>query len=231
MRVCEAESFVSLLMAHAAPGYRVGLDMLMRVAVDSELAPDACLYPIERDAEGHRQLAELVFEVLATERRAHASRKAQLFAARGVRRILAVDVRWSQVLEWDHSAQDWRLLPGSTIEDRCLVRPLATDALRGIGTSDETLEGWVTQGHPVVRREVDRARADGQREAERIRADGQREAERIRVEGLREAIADLCEAYGVALTGERRERLRALPAPELEALRAQLKQRRAWPES
>ncbi len=210
---------VALLTAHAAPGYRVGLDMLTRVAVDSELAPDACLYPAERDAEGHRQLAELVFEVLATERRSHAARKAQLLAARGVRRQFAIDVRWSQVLEWDTLAQDWRLLPpGSTIDDPCLVRPLATDALRGVRTSDEVMEGWVQQGHPVVQREIERAREEGRREAEQQRADV-----------LRETVADLCEAYGVALDEARRAQLQGLDLAALEGLRVQLRRDRRWP--
>ena len=113
------------------------------------------------------------------------------------------------MLEWEPTAHDWRLLPpGSTIEDPCLVRPLSTNALRGIRTSDEVLEGWVSQGHPVVRREIERARADG----------------------LREIIADLCEAYGVELTEGRRTRLQELETPALEAMRAQLKQKRSWPE-
>ena len=228
---------VALLMAHAAPGYRVSLDMLTRVAVDSEVAPDASVYPVARDAGGHRQLEVLAFEVLATERRKHAARKAQLLVARGVRRVFAIDLRWSQVLEWDRALDDWRLLPpGSVIDDPCFVRPLPTSALRGVGASDEMMEGWVTQGHPVLRREVERARAEVQHEVDRVRGEAQREVERIQAEaerareGLRESLVDLCEAYGVELTEERRAHLAELDLTGLEALRARLRRDRAWPQ-
>ncbi len=200
-------ALVALLSAHVAAGYQVGLDMLTRVAVDSEVAPDACVYPSERDADGRRQLEELAFEVLATERRSHAARKAQLLVARGVRRVFAIDLRWSQVFEWDRALDDWRLLPpGSMIDDPCLVRPLPTSALRGVGTSDAVAEGLLSQGHPVLQRAIERAS-----------------------ESLRTALVDLCEAYDIELTDERRTHLARLDQAGLEELRARLKRDRAWP--
>jgi hypothetical protein len=50
-----------------------------------------------------------------------------------------------------------------------------------------------------------------------------------RIEGLRTAIADLCELLGIAIGPVRRAQLQAMSAAELDALRAELKQRRRWP--
>ena len=50
-----------------------------------------------------------------------------------------------------------------------------------------------------------------------------------KAEGLRVAVADLCELLGIAPTTARRRQLAALDLEGLEALRAQLKQQRAWP--
>jgi hypothetical protein len=203
---------IALLRSHAAPGFSVGVDLMTRVAARSEVAPDASIYATAPDKDGHRQLEELAFEVLATEQRPHAARKARLLTARGVRRIFAIDLGWSQVLEWDGARSDWKtLLPGSVIEDRCLVRPLSTNALRGAAeVSHEELEAWVKKQHPVLLREVARGQADA-------------------LGGLREAVADLCEAYGVELTEARREHLAGLDLAGLQELRARLKAARSWP--
>jgi hypothetical protein len=48
-------------------------------------------------------------------------------------------------------------------------------------------------------------------------------------EGLRAAICDLCEVFSVQLTPARQEHLTGLDLAGLEALRAHLKQHRAWP--
>jgi HEPN domain-containing protein len=65
--------------------------------------------------------------------------------------------------------------------------------------------------------------AKGLREGE---AKGLREGE---AKGLRAAVLDLCEAFGIAPTGEQRARLEAMGVGELEALRTELKRARAWP--
>jgi len=203
---------VALLSSHAAPGFRVGVDLLTRVAERSEVAPDACVYPEGRD-EGHRRLEELAFEVLASESRPHAARKAQLLVARGVRRVFAIDLNYSQVLEWEPASNEWRaMVPGSVIDDRCLVRPLSTNALRGAAqVSHEEMEAWLAKRHPVLTRELQKSKAAG------------------KAAGLRVAIEDLCEVLGIALTPGQREHLEGLDLAGLEALRADLKQLRRWP--
>jgi hypothetical protein len=50
-----------------------------------------------------------------------------------------------------------------------------------------------------------------------------------RVEGLQVAVRDLCELLGIALTAEQQTHLDTLDLAGLGALRAHLKQHRAWP--
>ncbi|HEU4406366.1 MAG TPA: HEPN domain-containing protein, partial [Polyangiaceae bacterium] len=72
-----------------------------------------------------------------------------------------------------------------------------------------------------------RGREAGLREGE---AKGLREGEaRGKAEGLRMAVLDLCEAFGLEVTGEQRAALEAMGPGELEALRQAIKQTRRWP--
>src|SRR5689334_23991645 len=67
----------ALLQAHVAEGWRVAVDMLTRTGQLDEFAPDASVYPSARDpVTGGRQLERLAFEIVATERLAHAGLKA-----------------------------------------------------------------------------------------------------------------------------------------------------------
>ena len=67
-------------------------------------------------------------------------------------------------------------------------------------------------------------RAEGLREGE---AKGREQGE---AKGLRVAIADLCDLLGLPLDDARRAELDAADLPALEALRAELKRSRRWPE-
>jgi len=59
----------ALLRAHRNVEREVAVDMLTRTTERDDSAPDASVYPIARDPRtGGRQLEELAFEVLATER-------------------------------------------------------------------------------------------------------------------------------------------------------------------
>jgi hypothetical protein len=88
---------------------------------------------------------------------------------------------------------------------------------------------WKARGmEPIIIEELarmleDRAEAKGRREGEEI---GRREGEEA---GRREAVADLAEAYGIALDERRRTRIANASLDELDALRAALKRDRAWP--
>src|SRR4051812_26051938 len=89
----------AILEAYAADGYDVASDMLTRTSTKGDMAPDASVFPVARDPEtGGRQLDELVFEVVSTERLSHAGKKARSLAARGVRRVFAIDVERRRAL-------------------------------------------------------------------------------------------------------------------------------------
>ncbi len=81
------------------------------------------------------------------------------------------------------------------------------------------------------RREI--ARLDSEGRERDIRVDAERRGKREGVlEGervVRQVILDLCELLGLEVSSERRTRLDSLPLEELDALRQQIKQQRAWP--
>jgi len=137
---CHAK-LAALLGAHAADGYGVALDMLTRTSATSDFAPDASVYPIARDpATGGRQLEELAFEVVSTESLGHAGRKAALLRERGVRRVLAIDVERSRVLEWSIAAGAWEtLVAGAAIEDRALGVALPSADLIDVASGDDAI--------------------------------------------------------------------------------------------
>jgi hypothetical protein len=89
-------------------------------------------------------------------------------------------------------------------------------------------EAQRAEGKEEGRREGEaKGKEEGRREGEaKGKAEGLREG---KAEGLRAAVLDLCEAFGLAPTGEQRARLEAMGVGELEALRQALKQQRRWP--
>jgi flagellar biosynthesis/type III secretory pathway protein FliH len=105
---------------------------------------------------------------------------------------------------------------------------------------------WKARGmEPIIIEELarmleDRAEARGRREGEEIgRREGEqigrREGEQIgrregEEAGRRQAVADLAEAYGIALDDRRWARIAGASLAELDAIRAALKRDRAWPD-
>src|SRR5690242_2780958 len=60
----------ALLRAHRAADRSVAIDMLTRTSETSDIAPDASIYPTERDERtGGRRLEEIAFELMVSERR------------------------------------------------------------------------------------------------------------------------------------------------------------------
>ncbi len=97
-----------VFMGVLASGYSVAVDMLTRADDDSDAAPDVSVFPTAPDPKtGGRQIEEVAFEVLDTERLAHATAKVEKFAARGVRRLFAVKVANRTVYEWNHIHHEW----------------------------------------------------------------------------------------------------------------------------
>lgn len=142
----------ALLEAHAAPEFKVAVDMLTRTSLTSDRAPDASVYPRARDPRtGGRQLEHLAFEVVSTETLGHAGRKAASLARRGVRRVFAIDVEDGRVLEW-RGRRGWGALDlEGAIVDAALALPLPVRALlRDAEANDAVGRALVARRHPAI---------------------------------------------------------------------------------
>ncbi len=133
---------VYVLRAHVAPGYVASTELLTRVSKKSNFATDACIRRDGLDAEGHRYLEELSFEVQHTQSDASLAKRAHYLLERGVRRVIAIEVQMAEkgrvqagpVKEWVPASQGghghWRRLAADErFEDRCLQRPVKVAAL------------------------------------------------------------------------------------------------------
>lgn len=146
-------SLAYVLAGHVAPGYVGAVDMLTRSSLDSDFAPDASVFPAERDPEtGGRQLEELAFEVASTQPLDSAGEKARELTRRGVRRVFCLVVKHRRVLEWSTDTDSWSPLPDSSaIDDRCFVRPLPVRALVDSAAGDEAvIAAFIARGHPAL---------------------------------------------------------------------------------
>jgi len=124
-------SLGALLHAHRAIGREAGVNLLTRVTERDDLASHACVWPSALDpVTGGRQIEDLAFYVLSTERLARAGRRAGKLAARGVRRVFALDVAKQRAFEWSRELGTWVLLPPTTaIGDPSLAVALPVEAL------------------------------------------------------------------------------------------------------
>ncbi len=143
-----------VLGAHVATGFRGAVDMLTRTGDKSDFAPDASIYPAERDPDtGRRELEELAFEVAATQSLEGAASKARELARRGVRRVFCIVIqKHRRVLEWSRETDAWSPLhDAAAIDDRCLVRPLPVRALLDATATDEAvIRALIARGHPTL---------------------------------------------------------------------------------
>ncbi|MFO0648129.1 MAG: Uma2 family endonuclease [Polyangiales bacterium] len=146
-----------LFMGVLAEGYSVAVDMLTRADDDSDAAPDVSVFPSAPDPKtGGRQIEEIAFEVLDTERLAHATDKVEKFAKRGVRRLFAVKVASRKVYEWDHAHHDWTELDAAAeITDRCFRVPFPVAALVDRVLADDTVaKALLASKNRVIEREL-----------------------------------------------------------------------------
>lgn len=154
----------ALLEAYVVATHLVAVDMLTRTSTKNDLAPDASVFPAERDpATGGRRIEELAFEVVSTETLPHAARKAQKLVARGVRRVFAIDVGRRRALEWSRSTDTWEILAlDSAIVDPTLVIPLPvaplTEAMRA---DDAVAHALLAKKNPVLQQALDAAEIKG----------------------------------------------------------------------
>jgi Uma2 family endonuclease len=143
----------AILKAYAAPDYSTAVDMLTRTSVKNDMAPDASVFPSERDTgTGGRRIEALAFEVVSTERLSHAGKKARALIRRGVRRVFAIDVERSSALEWSRPTDAWEILPkNGAITDAVLVRPMSIAALIDVTLADDAVaEALIAKKNPVI---------------------------------------------------------------------------------
>jgi Uma2 family endonuclease len=194
----------ALLEAFVTSEYNVACDMLTRTAEESEVAPDASVYPVARDPEtGGRQLEVLAFQVVATETLSHASKKAVMLAERGVRRIFAVDVDRKRALEWSRETNGWQVLgDADVIDDEVFVAPLPIEALVKAAKADDALAlALLAKRNPVLVASEERA-------FERGREHGREEDLRQgRAEGMQRSLLAILQGRGLTLTAAQRERI------------------------
>jgi putative restriction endonuclease len=243
-----------LLEAHVAKGYVAAVDLLTRTDEATDFAPDASIYPVALDRRtGGRRLEELAFELSDKQALSVATKKARELARRGVRRVFCLRVGAGRLLEWSRATDGWQpLANGASVDDRCLVRPLAVRALVDAAAGDASVVAAlrarrVPALEALLREEEAKGRAEGEARGRvegeakgraegeargRVEGEARGRAEgeaKGRAEGLHVAIADLCELLGIALGPKRRARLAVLSVAELDALRAALKRHRRWP--
>ena len=173
----------ALLEAYAASGYDVASDMLTRTSAKNDLAPDASVFPSARDPEtGGRQLEELAFEILSSERVGHAAKKARALSDRGVRRVFAIDVKRKCALVWSATTNTWEILPlDGAIEDQALALPLPLRALvEAVSSDDAVAQALLVKKNAVITAALAAAgrkgKADGKAEGRRQgQAEGRRQ--------------------------------------------------------
>jgi hypothetical protein len=187
-----------------ADGYTGAVDMLTRADDDTDAAPDVSIFPSALDpATGERQLEEIAFEVLDTERLAHTTRKVEKFAARGVRRLFAVRIANRAVYEWDHAHHDWTELDAqSEITDTCFRVPVPVRALVDRVLADDTVaKALLASRNRVIERELAAREARGVRTG---KTEGKAEG---KTETLAAAVLRVLERRGLAVTDDDRARV------------------------
>jgi Uma2 family endonuclease len=157
---------VQLIGAHMGLEFEVACDMLTRTTRVDDFAPDVSVFPAGRDPEtGGRQLEQLAFEVVSTESLGHAGGKASKLMARGVRRVFAIDVEGSRVLEWSMSGARWAEVEAACIEDAVLDVPLPVEVLVRTVKADDAIARalwpsitrcWRPRGLTIVPRDIPR---------------------------------------------------------------------------
>lgn len=139
---------------------------------------------------------------------------------------------------------DWKALDEeSYIKDRCLHRPIKVRSLLDAVEADNAVyDALVAKNNPRLReREAEiQARSYGEGKSDGYEAgksDGYEAGKSNGYEagksdgyeqGLRVTVRDLCEAFAIELTPERRSRIDSLGIEDLHALRIALKQHRRW---
>lgn len=153
---------LSMLIAHhVAPGYVASTGLLTRFAADSDFGTSVCVRKAGIDTTtGARHLEELVFEIVSERPPEEVTMRAEVMAARGVRRLIAIFVNDSTVGQWDRDTGRYEPWDAS-LADPTLLRAIP---LRVLFDHRLALDEIVEEGK--LRREGELA---GFRQRERIR--------------------------------------------------------------
>ncbi|HET9955446.1 MAG TPA: Uma2 family endonuclease [Polyangiaceae bacterium] len=181
----------AIVKAHARDGYEVAVDMLTRTSEMDDIAPDVSVFPLERHADGGRQLEELALEIVNTQRLNDAGRKASKLIGRGVRRVFAIDVTRQRVFEWSTELGTWAILgDAAEIVDRTLAAPLPVAALvRAVLTDDAVARALLVKENAVLQAALAARHAQGQ------------------VKGKADALLTVLSARGLSPTADQRARI------------------------
>jgi len=149
-----SQATLTLLLAfHVAPGFAVACELLTRTSRVDDVALDVSVFPAApHPVTGRRQLQQLAFEVVSTQRIVDAGGKAAKLAGRGVCRVFAIDLERTQVLEWSVAHDCWEELPAAGhITDPVLAVPLPLAPLITVARADDAVaRALVAQGNPVL---------------------------------------------------------------------------------
>jgi Uma2 family endonuclease len=191
----------ALVEAHTGLEFEVACDMLTRTSRIDDIAPDISVFPAARHPDtGRRQLEHLAFEIVSTQSMSYAGRKAAKLRARGVRRVFAIDVERSRVLEWSASLDRWSEITVPCIEDPTLDVPLPVDVLvTAVKADDAVARALLAKHNPVLQANLSAHLAEGF-------AEGFAEG---RLAGKRDDVIALLGARGVTLDGATRARILA----------------------
>jgi flagellar biosynthesis/type III secretory pathway protein FliH len=185
-----------------ADGYEGAVDMLTRSDADTDAAPDISVFPSGSDPiTGGRKLEEIAFEVLDSERLAHASAKVAKLAARGVRRLFAIRVASKQVYEWSTEHGDWMELSYDTpLVDRCFRVPVPVAAFVERLVADDTVAAaLLAKKNRIIKKALEderkRGETQGQRDGfEQGQRDGRLQGQRAGLYAMRATLLMLIEA-------------------------------------
>ena len=155
----------AVLRAHVTSEYRGAVDMLTRTKEVGDHAPDASIYPKDRDpVTGGRRLEELAFEIMSEQSLSVPTGKARDYIERGVRRVFCIDVGKLRVLEWSRGKVGWEELSrDASISDACFVRPLSVRALVDAAVVDDTVaEGLLAKKNRVIEEAIAKGETRGE---------------------------------------------------------------------
>jgi len=235
-----------VLRGNVAPGYRGATELLTRVGDGEDFATDACILKDGFDADGHRYLEEISFEIKHTQSEASLKKRARDLVRRGVRRVFAIHValvkasgragsregtiqpvvKAGPVKEWSRAQDDWVVLDDDCyIDDPCLRKPIKVRAfLDAVEADNAVARGLLERQNPVIVEAMARSYDDGKSDGYDL---GQSDGEAA---GLRQGIRALCQGFGIELTARRVARLDALGLEELRDLLQKLQEQHAWPD-